>query len=315
MLTVAALVLIRRAAAPALSALRDQGTDGVTGRLPFRRWAACSRLTLGVCVAYRLRATVPAPWSRLSASPRPWRSLLHKPRAASPHAKCHAEGCAVLNISGLRPRVSLASATGGLMLADFVLSHRDDIIDRCRGKVALRSSPPPSAAEIDHGVPMFLDELINELQLGLSHNPDISNTATKHGRDLLRQGFTATQVVHDYGDVCQSITEIASETEASIGSDDFRMLNRCLDDAIAAAITAYQSERDASASAKAAHEDNRLRVLGDGLRTSVQAARVAFEVIQSGKVGVNGTTAMVLARSLKGIEDLNERLQVELQLS
>ena len=98
MLTVAALVLIRRAAAPALSALRDQGTDGVTGRLPFRRWAACSRLTLGVCVAYRLRATVPAPWSRLSASPRPWRSLLHKPRAASPHAKCHAEGCAVLNI-------------------------------------------------------------------------------------------------------------------------------------------------------------------------------------------------------------------------
>ena len=49
------------------------------------------------------------------------------------------------------------------------------------------------------------------------------------------------------------------------------------------------------------HEDNRLRVLGDALRASVQAARVAFEAIQSGKVGIAGNTGMVLARNLKGI--------------
>jgi hypothetical protein len=46
--------------------------------------------------------------------------------------------------------------------------------------------------------------------------------------DLLLQGFTVSQVVHDYGDVCQSITDLAVEVNAPISTDDFRMLNRCL---------------------------------------------------------------------------------------
>jgi hypothetical protein len=202
------------------------------------------------------------------------------------------------------------------MLADFVVSHRDEIIDRCERKVALRSSPPTTTGEINHGVPIFLKELLDELHPGLSHNPDISNTATKHGRDLLQRGVSASAVVHDYGDVCQSITEIATETEAPISPNDFRMLNRCLDNAIAAAITEFERARDASASARAAREDTQLRALSDGLRASVQTARVAFEAIQSGKVGISGSTGAVLARSLQGIEDLNERLRLEiLQMS
>jgi hypothetical protein len=198
------------------------------------------------------------------------------------------------------------------MLDDFVVAHRDEIIRRCRGKVARRSAPPPTEAEIDHGVPMFLDELLAELRLGLSPNPDICITAAKHGHDLQRQGFTPSQVVHDYGDVCQTITEMAIEKHAAIGADDFRMLNRCLDDAIAAAVTEYERQRDASATGKAAHDGNRIRVLGDGLRVSFEAARVAFEAIQSGKVGFAGSTGMVLARSLRAAEDLNERLQAEI---
>jgi hypothetical protein len=197
------------------------------------------------------------------------------------------------------------------MLAEFVLTHRDEIIGRCRRKVATRSSPPPTQEEIDHGVPLFLEGLLDELHL-TAHTPGISETATKHGRHLLGQGFTPSQVVHDYGDVCQSITEIAGETSASISNDEYRTLNWCLDDAIAAAITEYQRARDAATSAKAAHEDNRIRVLGDALRASVLAARTAFEAIQSGKVGMTGNTGMVLARNLKGIEDLNERLQLEI---
>ena len=94
---------------------------------------------------------------------------------------------------------------------------------------------------------MFLDELLAELRLGLTANLDIAITAAKHGHDLQEQGFSPWQVVHDYGDVCQTITEIAIETRATVSSDDFRMLNRCLDNAIAAAITQYGNERDASA--------------------------------------------------------------------
>ena len=44
------------------------------------------------------------------------------------------------------------------MLHEFIQLNRDTIIGRCRAKVAARSIPPPSEAEINHGVPLFEDE-------------------------------------------------------------------------------------------------------------------------------------------------------------
>ena len=130
------------------------------------------------------------------------------------------------------------------MLHEFVTVNREEIISRCRAKVATRSEAPPTKAEIDHGVPMFLDQLVVELRFGFSPHQEITRTATRHGNDLLRQGFTVSQVVHDYGDVCQAITDLAVETARPISADDFRTLNRCLDDAIAGAVTEYGRNRD-----------------------------------------------------------------------
>ena len=124
--------------------------------------------------------------------------------------------------------------------------NREEIIRRCRAKVATRSVPPPTEAEIDHGVPVFLDQLVDALRLGLTSSPEIGRSAVQHGHDLLLQGFTVSQVVHDYGDVCQSITDLAVEMNAPISTDDFRTLNRCLDDAIAGAVTEYGRGRNQS---------------------------------------------------------------------
>jgi hypothetical protein len=35
---------------------------------------------------------------------------------------------------------------------EFVTVYREEIITRCRAKVATRSAPPPTKAEVDHGV-------------------------------------------------------------------------------------------------------------------------------------------------------------------
>ena len=79
------------------------------------------------------------------------------------------------------------------MLHEFIAINREEIISRCRAKVATRSVPPPSEVEIDHGVPMFLDQLIDALRLGLTSSPEIGRSAVKHGHDLLLQGFTVSQ--------------------------------------------------------------------------------------------------------------------------
>jgi signal transduction histidine kinase len=202
------------------------------------------------------------------------------------------------------------------MLHEFVTLNRDEIISRCRAKVASRSIPPPTAAEIDHGVPLFLDQLVDALRLGLSSSPEIGRSAILHGHDLLIRGFTVSQVVHDYGDVCQSITELAMERGAPIGTDDFRLLNSCLDDAMAGAVTQYGRERHQSTiDGESARESERLGFFAHELRNLIQTALVAFEVVKSGNVGVGGSTGTVLQRSLLGARDLIARSLAEVRLT
>jgi len=202
------------------------------------------------------------------------------------------------------------------MLHEFVTVNRDEIISRCRAKVASRSIPPPTAAEINHGVPLFLGQLVDALRLGLPSSPEIGRSAILHGHDLLIRGFSVSQVVHDYGDVCQSITELAMEVGAPIGTDDFRLLNACLDDAMAGAVTQYGRERHQSTiDSESARENERLGFFAHELRNLIHTALIAFEVVKSGNVGVGGSTGTVLQRSLLGARDLIARSLAEVRLT
>jgi signal transduction histidine kinase len=202
------------------------------------------------------------------------------------------------------------------MLAEFIAVNRDDIIRRCRAKVASRSVPPPTRAEIEHGVPVFLDQLRDALRPGPSSGTDIDRSASLHGHDLLLQGFTVSQVVHDYGDVCQAITELAVETNAPISAEDFRTLNRCLDDAIAAAVTQYARDRDQSVrDAETVAGNTHLGFFAHELRNLINTAVVAFEVLKTGNVGVTGSTGSVLHRSLMGLRALVGRSLAEVRLT
>ena len=177
-----------------------------------------------------------------------------------------------------------------ITLYDFIDGNRDELVRRCRAKVAKRSAPPPTEAEVEHGVPLFLDQLVEELHHGPSKTHQISKTAMEHGHDLLLQAFTIGQVVHDYGDICQSVTDLAVELAAPISTDDFRTLNRCLDDAIASAVTQYAHEQDLTRGGES-HE----------LRNLIDTAITAFEMLQTGNVGIGGSTGAVVHRSLMAI--------------
>ena len=202
------------------------------------------------------------------------------------------------------------------MLHEFIAVNREEIIQRCRAKVATRSVPPPTDVEIDHGVPVFLDQLIDALRLGLTSSPEIVRSAVKHGHDLLLQGFTVSQVVHDYGDVCQSITDLAVEKNAPISTDDFRTLNRCLDDAIAGAVTQFGREQNQSTlDGETARGSERAGFLAHELRNVLNTALMAFEVLKTGNVGVAGSTGTVLHRSLMGAVALIGRSLAEVRLT
>jgi signal transduction histidine kinase len=144
---------------------------------------------------------------------------------------------------------------------------------------------------------------------------DIAESAVLRAHDLLLQGFTISQVVHDYGDVCQAITELAVDLDAPISTDDFRLLNRCLDDAIAATVTEYGRERQQTREIESTRANERLGFFAHELRNLLSTASLAFDAMKRGNVGTTGSTATVLDRSLTRLRALVGRSLAEVRLT
>src|SRR5690348_14251375 len=133
-----------------------------------------------------------------------------------------------------------------MMLHEFLTANRPGLIASCRAKVSQRRGHSANGIELEHGIPLFLDQLITTLAVGTddSASSEMGAGATRHGHEMLQRGFSIDQVVHDYGDLCQAVTELASARRVIVGVEDFRTMNRCLDNAIAGAVTEFAYQRD-----------------------------------------------------------------------
>lgn len=202
------------------------------------------------------------------------------------------------------------------MLADFIISNRRAIVAGARARVASRTCPKPTDEELARGIPVFLEQLTAALRLAESSDEvahqQIAQSASLHGSDLFRMGLTIAQVVHDYGDVCQTITALAVEQQASISASEFRTLNLCLDDAIAEAVTEFARLRERVITDSGTE---RLGILAHELRNLLNTATLSFEMIASGRVSASGSTAIVHSRSLTGLRDLIDTALSDVRLN
>ena len=204
------------------------------------------------------------------------------------------------------------------MLHEFLTSNSTELIKRCRAKVAKRSPEIPAGA--DQGVPLFLQQLVETLRgEHLSGDRDISapeptpartsigRTAALHGADLLRRGYRVDQVVHDYGDLCQAVTDLAVEQKKPLTTDEFRTLNRCLDNAIADAVTAYaQGQNDAFSSRAELSQKSRVFSSNEQHRL-IRVAIQVYTTLQTGNIGLNGATGTALLTTLCDLRDLIDK--------
>jgi signal transduction histidine kinase len=202
------------------------------------------------------------------------------------------------------------------MLYEFVTTYRDAIIDRAREKLTARPWPAASAEELENGVPLFLIQLSEKLRTESTGTPHahgaIGSTATLHGRDLLALGFTVSQVVHDYGDICQAITELALAQNAPITTEEFRILNACLDTAIAEAVTEHAR---ITAESRSNEELERSGQLAHETRDLLNTAILAYQTLKLGTVAINGNTGALLGRSLMGLRDLVDSTLSEIRIA
>ena len=215
---------------------------------------------------------------------------------------------------------------------DFLTVNRSELAARCRSKVAERSTGPRED-ELEHGISLFLDQVIKTLQMEQSPTPmdsrkisgpadgnpaqsEIGDGATLHGRELLMHGYTVEEVVHDYGDLCQAITDLAFERDVAINIDEFRTLNRCLDNAMAIAVTEFNYQRDFMVADQQAQVLNeRLGSFAHEVRNLVSSATLALSAIKTGSVGWTGATGAVLDNSLVGLRHLIDRSFSEVRMT
>lgn len=212
------------------------------------------------------------------------------------------------------------------MLHEFLTTNRQLLISRCREKVAKRFGPQEAKATLDHGVPLFLQQLVETLreeQTTDVRNSDsertpapteIGRAAALHGAELLRQGFSVDQVVHDYGDVCQCVTALAVEQDVPISTDEFRTLNRCLDNAIADAVASFGSAHQTSIDSQAETLQQRLVIFAAEHRRLIDIAIQSLTAIQTGNIGTSGPTGTLLSHALGELRSLTDRTLPEIRL-
>jgi len=214
-----------------------------------------------------------------------------------------------------------------MMLHEFLSSNRQLLISRCREKVAKRFESTESQATIDHGVPLFLQQLVETLRAEQGPHvavveaeatpapTEIGRTAALHGAELLRRGFSVDQVVHDYGDVCQCVTGLAVEQDVSISADEFRTLNRCLDNAIADAVASFGSARQTSMDRQAETLQQRMVIYSAEHRRLIDIATKSLAAIKTGNIGISGATGTLLAHALDELSSLTDRTLPEIHLA
>jgi signal transduction histidine kinase len=218
------------------------------------------------------------------------------------------------------------------MMHSFLANNRDELIARCKAKVAVRPQRQATAEQLANGVPMFLDQLTRTLaaeEAGESEKSlaisgasggdglalsQIGVSATSHGASLLGLGYTVDQVVHDYGDLCQAITDLAFERDAPFAVVEFRTLNRCLDNAIADAVLEFSSQRDVQMLERQADEvKERVGFLVHEVRNALATATLAVGAIEFGHMDMSGATGTVLKRSLASLSVLISRAVTEVR--
>lgn len=208
----------------------------------------------------------------------------------------------------------------------FLLNNRDQLIALCKLKVAQRPKRGATAVQLANGIPLFLEQLTRTLKaeeadqaaeslrisgpsggdsLALS---EMGVSATAHGKELLALGYSVDQVVHDYGDLCQAITELAFERDAPFATSEFRTLNRCLDNAIADAVTEFSFQRESNlARQQNAEENRRVGFLAHELRNALATANNSVWAMELSQMPLSGATGAVLKRSLTAMGNLIAR--------
>ncbi|MBA5636586.1 hypothetical protein H3H37_05910 [Duganella sp. LX20W] len=214
------------------------------------------------------------------------------------------------------------------MLYDFIQQHRSWLLDHARklrearGQVALDP-------KMEQGFSLFLDQLVDSLKIeqergmysssaisgpasGVPSQSAIGSTASVQGAQMYDLGISLDDMVHSYGDLCHSIVGLAEAHDLRMEVAEYRLLNHCLDSAIANAVSEYSFRHDSAATiASERDEHRRLTALSEQFRKHLGTATTAIAALKARELTLGGITGTILERSLLNLDAILNELPSE----
>jgi signal transduction histidine kinase len=201
------------------------------------------------------------------------------------------------------------------MLHNFIAERRDEITGRA-GVLARARESYDRFSDPTEEVSEFLTQVSTSLRdgptLSAQNLAQITATAGRNGAKMMRGGHPVGDVVQSYGDVCQAVTSLAAEEREPISAADFHVFNRCLDDAIGHAVSAYVRVTEETRSTAELH---RLGYAAHELRDHLQTALLALQSLKLSGASVDGLPGQLLTRALGNMGALIERTLSDVRLT
>jgi signal transduction histidine kinase len=203
------------------------------------------------------------------------------------------------------------------MLHEFLVGNFDELVSRAKALGSARRWRAASAPDLERGLPLLLAQLGEALRRETSTaaptaDVGVGSIAARHARALLEKGWPASQIVRDYGDLREAITELAIARGTPISLEELGALGRCLDTASAEAVAQYARLKEEATSHR---EVERLGQVGHDLRNHLQTAQLSFRALKTGKADIAGSAGDALDRSLVRIRELVDTRLSEVRLA
>ncbi len=184
------------------------------------------------------------------------------------------------------------------MLAEVVRQHRERVLELARVRLG-QMVGQDAAARGQEYLSELLDELVSDLTVSggepATRDPRIEQTAAHRGWQRQQDGAAISLVAHDFGVICDAVAQLADETTTPVDASEWQILNRAVDQGIAAALSAYEKHRERRERDELA---TRLGSVAHELRNALGAASTGFSMIKGGRVGTDSRTAELVTRNL-----------------
>jgi signal transduction histidine kinase len=195
-------------------------------------------------------------------------------------------------------------------------ARRADVLAHWKTRVQGTFSPDamPHFELVDH-IPQFLDEIVAALRADAGAPPTIGVapaegvTASEHGAQRLRLGFSLDAVVREYGPLRDAILATAKEAGAELTFRELQIVFDAIVSGIAHAVSEYARQRDAELLRQA---NEHFAFIAHELRDPLSSATMALGLLkQEGLLPAENRAVGALERGLRRTSDLvDQTLQI-----